>query len=111
MIVTLLETPRTSEQRARWSFQHRDAHQQVRQAIQAKGGPVLPDYQLDPIADNDLQGWLQRHSQSHGDANQALGLQGVDLLDVDFNDEKQFAAWIWLNFQEHRAWSSVLGVS
>lgn len=110
MIVTLLEDPKTLEQRAIWSFAHRDHHQQIRQAIQAKGGAVLQDYQLDPISEQDFQGWLQRNSQTHGDMNGALGLQGVDLLDVDFQDDKERQAWVFLHYQEHFNAAAKLGI-
>lgn len=108
--MTLLEDPKTAESRSRWSFAHRDHHQIIRQAIQAKLGTVLPDYQLDPIPENDFPGWLNRNDSTHEDMNSALGLQSVNLLDVDFNDDKQRQAWVYLHYQEHFAAAAALGI-
>ena len=60
------------------------------------------DYQLDPISQNDLPGWLQRNQQTHIEMDAAIGSQSVDLQDVDLNDERQLEAWVWLHFLEHQ---------
>lgn len=60
----------------------------------------LFDYQLDPISFDDVTNWLARNQQAHDDFNQALGLNGVDLEGVDFTDQKQLQAWVYLVWQE-----------
>lgn len=110
MLPTLLEIPKTPEEWNRWSFQNRDHHQQIRQAIQAKLGLNLPEYQLDPINGSNTTVWLQNHAQTHGDMNSALGLQSVDLLDVHFEDPKELEAWAYLHWQEHSNAAIKLGI-
>lgn len=101
MLALLLEAPKTPEEWIRWSFHHRDSHARIRDAIQKQKGIELIDYQLDPISQEDIQGWLQRNSQSHGDMLGALGLQSEDILDVDFKDSKQAEAWAYLHYFDH----------
>jgi hypothetical protein len=110
MLAALLNRPRNKEEWDRYSFDHRDSHQKIRQAIQAQKGIVLIDYQLDPVFGVDIQGWLQRNSQSHSDFDGVLGLQSTDLLDVDFNDESQFESWTYLHYQEHLNAEQALGI-
>lgn len=101
MLALLLESPRTPEGWIRWSFHHRQSHAAIRDAIQKQKNISLIDYQLDPITQEDLQDWLQRNSQSHSDMLGALGLQSEDLLDVDFRDQQQAQAWIYLHYFDH----------
>lgn len=101
MLPVLLETPRGEEGWNRFTFHNRESHQEIRQAIQAQLGVILPEYQLDPMSGGDTAGWLQRHSQTHGDMNSALKLQSVDLLDVNLNDPRKLEAWQWLHYLEH----------
>lgn len=110
MLALLLESPRTPQDWVRWSFHHRDSHARIRQAIQKQKGIGLPDYQIDPITEEDLKGWLQHNSQLHGDMLGALGIQSEDLLDVDFRDPKQAQAWVFLHYQDHFNAETALGI-
>lgn len=110
MLALLLESPRTPEEWIRWSFHHRQSHAAIRDAIQKQKGISLIDYQLDPITQEDLQNWLQRNSQSHGDMLGALGIQSEDLLDVDFKDPEQARAWIYLHYFDHYSAEHALGI-
>lgn len=110
MLALLLNTPRTDEEWARWSFAHRDSHTRIRQAIQSTKNTMLPDYQLEPIFQQDLQGWLQRNSQMHQDFSGVLGVESFDLLDVDFKDEKSIQAWAYLHYQAHYNAEAALGI-
>lgn len=70
----------------------------------------LPDYVIDPIPDNDLKGWIERNQELHNDMNGQLGLQGSDLQDVDFDDQKQLQSWVYLHFIEHQSAEQTLGI-
>ena len=94
----------------RWGFHHRQSHDAIVAAINAQGGKLVT-YQLDPIPKNELQDWLERDQQAHNDMNSALGTQGADLTEVNFEDANQKQAWIWLEFQEHFNVERVLGIS
>lgn len=85
-----------------WAFSHAQDHLEIIQAIQAKKGLRLTQFQLDPLNTNDLNQWLNRHQQTHDDMNSALSLIGVDLETVDFENDKEREAWTLLNFMEHR---------
>lgn len=110
MLALLLNVPKTPEEWVRWSFHHDDSHVRIRQGILVQKGINLTQYQLNPIFQEDVQGWLQRNSQTHSDMNGVLGVQGVDLLDVDFNDASKSEAWTWLHYQEHFTAESALKI-
>jgi hypothetical protein len=109
-IQSLLNVPKDPRGWSYFSFNNREDHDEIRAAILAQKSVRLNRYVLDPIAPEDLPGWLQRHAQSHIEANAALGTQGQDLQDVNLKDEKQLVAWIWNHYQEHNIWHQALGI-
>lgn len=62
---------------------------------------ALQVYQLDPINLQSPQDFIWHHAQTHTDMNGALGLQSIDLSEIDFEDENALEAWIFSNYQEH----------
>lgn len=98
---SLLNTPKTSEEWNSWSFSHAQDHLKIIQAIQQQTGIVLIQYQVDPINFISPFDFLRRHAQTHTDMNGALGLQSIDLSELDINDPKKVEAWIYSNYQEH----------
>jgi len=110
MLAALLNVPRDEREWTIWSLHNRLDHADIRQAILAQKKIALADYNLDPIFPNDVQGWLNRHQQAHVDFTGALGQQGSDLLDVDFNDPKQVESWMWLHYSQHRDGRAALGI-
>lgn len=70
----------------------------------------LPDYVIDPIPREDVKGWLENNQNFHNDMNGQLNLQGSDLQDVDFNDQKQLQSWIFLHYQEHNSAEQALEI-
>jgi hypothetical protein len=111
VIVHLLNTPQTDNDWQSWSFHHRSSHLAIIQAIQAQKNITLTQYQLDPISPRDVPGFLQRNSQSHIEMNSVLDLQTVDLQDVDFKNDRQLRAWIFLHYKEHDDAETALGIS
>jgi hypothetical protein len=101
-IQLLLNVPTTPREWTRWSFSHAQVHIAIRQALAALGAPT-GDYILDPINPGAIEEWLSRVQQTHTEMNGPLGLQSSDLTGVDFNDEAQTVAWIYLNWQEDNA--------
>ena len=110
MLPCLLNAPRTDDDWARWSWHHRQSHDAIVAAINAKGGK-LQTYQLDPIPVNAIADWLDRDQQAHNDMNSALGTQGADLTEVNFDNENETQAWIWLEYQEHFNVERALGIT
>lgn len=110
MLVSLVTAPTNASEWAVWSLAHRDSHALIRQAIQAKFGITLAEYQLDPIPFNDLTQWLDNNQQSHNDMNGVLGTQSSDLQEADFSDPAKLQAWIYLHRREHETASAILKI-
>jgi hypothetical protein len=109
MISALINVPKSSADWTLWSFNHALIHQQIRTAL-ANLGVATGDYVLDPINPKDVQEWLLRVQQAHSEMNAALGLQSNDLTGVDFSNQAQTAAWIYLNWQEDNAAAAALQI-
>lgn len=111
MLANLLVAPKTDFEWSIWSYAHRDQHNMIRQAIQAKFGVSLTEYPLDPIPFQDLTQWLDWNQQSHDDFNGVLGTQSSNLQQADFKDPAQLESWIYLHRREHETAASVLKIS
>ncbi len=70
----------------------------------------LPVYPLDPINFQVPTDFLWRHSQTHTEMNGALGLQSIDLSELDLENPNKIQAWIYSNYQEHNNAHSKLGI-
>jgi hypothetical protein len=103
MLAALLNVPRDKAEWDRWSEHHRHDHDDIRAAIQARGGPNFNQYQLDPVPFNQILDWLARNQLTHTDMHGYLHLQGADLERVDFADPKQSQAWHYAHYLEHYA--------
>lgn len=113
MLPALLNIPQSQADWHIWSFNHRDQHDLIRQAIQAKYNINLQAYQLDPIPEHQdgITEWLENNQQSHDDMNGVVGLQSSDLESVDFNNQSQKEAWIFLHYNEHYSVAAALDIS
>jgi hypothetical protein len=107
---SLLNVPKDQRAWQQFSFNNREAHDAIRQAILDQRNIRLPDYDLEPINPQDLEGWLERHAQTHIEMNAALGSQGQDLQQVDFRDERQLVAWVWAHWLEHNTANQILRI-
>lgn len=103
MLSTLLNTPKSNLDWATWSLAHKLDHDEIIQGVADAQQVTLPQYQLDPIPmdKNLIADWLQRNQEAHNDMNGQLGLQSVDLEEVDLTDQRQLQSWIYLHYQEH----------
>lgn len=101
ILAALMNVPETQGDWSRWSFDHLDSHNRIRAAVKAQLGVSLTDYQLDPIAQVEINGFLNRNQQLHVDMEGVLRLQSTDLLDVDFNNERIKRAWFEVHYQAH----------
>lgn len=111
MQAALIEAPRDAEGWARFSWANRVSHDLIRQTIQAKQGPTLADYVLEPIAENDWRAWLLRHALTHEQMTAAIGSLSSDLTVLDPQDPAAVAEWINVHYLEHLAVEAALGVS
>jgi hypothetical protein len=110
MRAALLNTPRSQEEWLRWSFHHRGSHDLIRSTIRQQNSVNLSDYIIDPISFQQPHGWLENNTQLHTDMNGVLGKPGVDLEDLDFQNDHQLRAWIYLHYQEHLTAETTLGI-
>ena len=58
----------------------------------------------------DIDTFLQNNSELHSDMNAILGLNGIDLLDVNLSDDRQKTAWMQYHFLEHQNAEAKLGI-
>ena len=86
------------------------SHDRIRQAIKAKYGYNLTDYQIDPFDSNNTQLFLQNNASLHTDMNAALHLQGIDLFDTDLTKDNERSAWTYYHWKEHNDAENKLGI-
>lgn len=110
MLASLLNIYHTDDDRNWFSFNHRLSHDRIRQAIKAKYGYNLTDYQIDPFDSNNTQLFLQNNASLHTDMNAALHLQGIDLFDTDLTKDNERSAWTYYHWKEHNDAENKLGI-
>ena len=93
-----------------WSFSHMVHHRDIIRRIREVYGNILPEYIIDPVNLNDAESTLYNHQTMHNNQNAVLGIDGNDLLEVDFRDVEQLAAWVFLNYSEHQQANQILGI-
>lgn len=93
-----------------WSFAHFDHHRTINQAIARTRGIQVEEQRIYPVRPEDFDDFLAQNQFWHNATNQVLGVQGVDLQSVDFQNKQARDAWIWLHFLQHRAWAERLGM-
>lgn len=109
-LADLYNVPSTDEERAQWSFAHMAHHRDIAERIYVLIKVALPEYIIDPIDVNDVGTWEYQHQIMHDNENQILGIQGQDLTGVDWKNQNELTAWIWLNASEHYQASAILEV-
>lgn len=109
-IAALFNVPSNNEELAQWAFNNMAHHRDIILSIYHQTGVLLPEYVLDPVDFNDPGTWMYNHQIMHSDMDNILGIQGFDLLDVNWQDRGEFAGWIFLHSQEHYQASNILGV-
>lgn len=110
MLAALLNIPHTQEDWSHFSFDHRDSHARIRDAILKKYGTNLTDYQIEPMNPTDMQNFLDNNAQLHNDMNSVLGLQGINLEVVDLSKDNEKASWISFHYLEHYYAEQKLGI-
>ena len=107
-VASLFNVPASDRDFLVFSFANADQHALIADRIFATKGVLLPVFVLDPIP-SDAQTWLQTHQAAHVAFTDVLGIAGVDLTAVDFNDPEQAASWSRLHGEEHRQAAKILG--
>ncbi len=108
--------PSSSDELNSWSLSHASHHDDIILAINrreiAASTPItrFTTYVLDPFNPEDPGNWLWQHAQMHNEMNQALGISGYDLNNLDWNDQGSVADWIARNWDEHNRVGTFLNV-
>ena len=108
-VAVLFNVPESPADFLVFSFHNADQHALIVREVASRKGILLPLYVLDPIPASDPATWLEVHQASHNAFTAALGIAGVDLTDVDFQDPEQLASWSRLHGEEHRQAADILG--
>lgn len=109
-IASIFNVPSTQNELDIWSFAHAAHHRDINRAIYQLVQVVLPEYVFDPINPHDIEVFLYQHQDLHQRMDALLGIEGNDLLDVDFRDKNELAGWIWLNSSEHYQAAQILEI-
>lgn len=109
-LAQLLYPPPTPQGLGDFMFSHNQHHIAIIRGLKQVKNVDATLYQIYPFNPKDLENWLQAHQQLHSDYESVLQIQGNDLSEVDFKNQKQFDAWLFLNFSSHRSAAQLLGV-
>jgi hypothetical protein len=90
-----------------WNFVD---HQEIQQAIQKKKNIDLPIYPMAQVEMGNFSRWSDLNAQAHTDMNQALGIAGRDLDQIDPQDMEKFREWLYDHAEEHLAARQALGI-
>jgi hypothetical protein len=101
MLAAIENEPENEADWQRWAFDHWDSHNRIRARILTLRGVNLPDYQVQPIALENLVPFLQNNAQMHTDMNGVMNAESADLLNVDMNDPEQRVGWFAEHYAEH----------
>lgn len=115
------QIPVTQDDLKRWSFAHMANHLDIIRRIYEVTMPVPPatapppislnPFPLDPFDPRNLAQWLYQHSVMHAQMDLVLGIDGYDLLELDWSDQDQLIEWINFNSDEHVQASRLLGIA
>ncbi len=109
-IAALYNVPGTPEELSQWAFAHAAHHVDINRVIFNTTGVALPSYVLDPIDPENTGVWSYQHQLMHQAQNAVLGIDGNDLLDVDFKNQNELAGFVQLNASEHYQAANALGI-
>lgn len=109
-IAGIYNVPSTQDELNTWAATHATHHLLIIETIYRLLGIQLTQYVLDPIDPADSEGWLLQHQNMHADFDALLGISGYNLLDVNMQDQNEFAGWIFLNSDEHYQASNILEI-
>jgi hypothetical protein len=97
-----------------WDMNHAREHLQFLQVLAGKTpAMLLPAFDLFAFltAGQARRRMVESHYEAHQLLRQATNVQGVDLSQVDLNDQSGFYDWLGYHAQEHAQIRSVLGMT
>lgn len=109
-IAALYNVPLVDSEFLQWSFVNASAHRDINRVIFQLIGTQLDEFILDPFNPNNSGVWLYQHQLMHQQMDAILGIDGFDLLDVDFTDPNNLAGWVFLHASEHVQAADILRI-
>lgn len=109
-IAALYNVPSTQDELATWASAHATHHKNILATIFRLANIQLQEFILDPFDPRDSGSWLLQHQEMHTEMDALLQISGYNLLELDFSDRRDLAGWIWLNADEHKQASDILGI-
>jgi len=109
-VAALYNVPGTTSEFQQWAFVNQAHHRDINRVIFQLTGTQLTEYILDPLDPDDAGVWLYQHQLAHQDMDAILGIDGFNLIDVDFSDPNNLAGWIYLHSSEHLQAANILGI-
>ena len=102
--------PPTSQGIDEWAFAHYQHHLAIVDAIKQAKNVTINVPQIWPLNPRNIEVWLENHQFLHNEMNAVLKVQGNDLSSINWEDQKQREGFFFLNFQEHKAAATNVGL-
>lgn len=97
-----------------WDIGHAREHIQFVQVLAGQSPPItIPDFDLLQFltAGKARQSIIQSHATAHNLLRGLLGITGVDLSQVNFDDQSSFYDWTGSHSTEHAQIRQILGIT
>lgn len=109
-LAVLFELPQSRQHWDTWAFVNMAHHRDINRVLFETTGTRINESVLDPFDIDQPDSWLTKHQVMHQEQNAALGIQGFDLQNVDFEDKEAMEAWITAHANEHYQAAQILGI-
>lgn len=112
-VAAIYNVPGAQSEFEQWAFAHMAHHRDIIRYLYELGaatGGSLDEFSLDPLNPREAGVWLYQHQVMHDQMEAILGIQGYNLLAVDFTNQNELTGWIWLNAQIHYQAGNILGL-
>lgn len=105
--------PATPDEFIGWSFAHMAHHRDIIRVTFEQQQKVLSEYYLDNFSQwtTENTNWLYFHQIMHQQMDDALGIKGFALNNLDWHDDSVVANWFSQNADEHYQAAQILGIS
>lgn len=110
-VAQIIYPPPTKHGWQEWTLLNAQHHAAIEAALLQVKGIQAQKFRLWPVTEADFTDWLQQHQLAHELFNQALGISGADLSDLDRKDKTKFDDWMFRHSIQHRSAASILGLS
>lgn len=93
-----------------WSFNHFAHHQAIVDGLLTAKGVSTQLYRIWPVDFQKIDDWALQHQMQHDEMSAALGFAGTDLSQFNYQNQKQFDAWLFEHYTQHQIAGQLLGL-